>query len=105
MKPGERNQHRVDDALSALDAVHRTTPAPFFYTRVKARILAAQTRSTHFSDGVRVRMLAGIAGIVVLVLINVFTIVRLTQTGGNPIQGKDNFESFADEYNLSYSLY
>jgi hypothetical protein len=103
MNKDEHAQQKADRALGVLENMRRATPAPFFYTRVQSRI--GSMRMRHADHRRSIRVLAGFAAIVALVLLNVVTIVRLTGDSDSSSLGKDNLESFADEYSMSYNLY
>ncbi len=101
MKNDTHAQEQAERALSALEHIRRTAPAPFFFTRVKSRTLQ-KSGARHRGS---VRVFAGIVAIAALVVLNIVTVVRLTDTNDPSTLARDNLESFADEYSLSYTLY
>ncbi len=81
MRRSDQIEKKVAEALDSLEGMHRAEPAPWFYTRVNAR-LQKEAGSIWVSAG---RLLSrpgiAIAGVMIILTMNVVLLVRGTSTG------------------------
>ena len=97
-------KQEVDKTLALLDTAPRARPKPFFYTRLKARMQTENLGHGFLVRLVHDRVYLAVVGLVLLVIINVFSFVRLSARSSD-MQKEQTLASFAREYNLSHSQY
>ncbi len=106
MSRNDRVQQQVEQTLAELDSLRRVNADPFFYARLKARITSKGTGQSGRARAYSVRWILGLAGIVLLIALNVYSLVRVSMDRADAESVKqDHLLSFADEYNLRYTIY
>ncbi len=108
MKPQENN--KIEDILNSLDGTQRATTPAYFYTRLKARMLARQTGGekgieTKSSRPWILRPAYAFAALVLVILINAAVIFQgQDSTENSGIDTSETYQSIAAEYNLNDSI-
>ena len=98
-------QEQVEQTLAELDSLRRVNADPFFYTRLKARI-TSKAMQRGLAGAYSARWVLGLAGIVLLIALNVYSVIRVSMDRADAESVKqDHLLSFADEYDLRYTVY
>ena len=97
-------EKEVETALGSLDHVTPASPAPFFYTRLMARMVREEESFWgKISRTITRPAVAGLS-VAVIILINIFVILHHVPKSTS--YGPDQAEiAVADEYNRTTSLY
>ena len=89
-------QNKIEDTLSSLDKVEKAAPAPFFYTRLMARLSGSKQDSWQRFSTFISRPKAVIAGMMLIILIN---IIGAYANVNNPPAVEQPELTTTDEYN------
>ena len=91
---------RVNATLNSLDDVQRATPGPFFFTRVQARLTREDKNSWEQISSFIGRPQIAFAGICLVVILNLWTILR--QNNSNSTARIDQSEqSSTEDYSVA----
>ena len=102
MKRQNDIEHEVMKTLESLDEVEDIEVSPFFFTRVRAKIQEAEQRKVRSSRSLFVPAKLRLAGIIVLVAINLASFISLWQSSYTQTDDRQTYLStFADEYGLT----
>lgn len=103
MKNLESVQNEVRKTMGYLDKMPQLGSNPFLYTRIQARL--TDDRSVRSSrEGSRVSAVVRSALLVLLVVLNLFTIIRTTQsTTSNTIDRREALSDMIDDYSMTSS--
>lgn len=97
-------EKEIEAALHSLDDLAPAEPAPFFYTRLSARMLREQKSVWgRLSRTITRPAIAGVSVALILV-INVFAIFHHIPYSADPVPDQAEL-AVADEYNRTTSLY
>jgi hypothetical protein len=91
----------IEEVLNSIADIQRAEPAPFLYTRVKAR-MANQNESEAWYVLDRKRAVVVVAMLLVLFVANIFL---MNQAETTTTAGTNELESFATSFNLSGNGY
>ena len=72
-----QNNHtpdKIEEVLNLLDGIKRAEPAPFFYTRVRARLEASRSTIWDRVSTLISRPVIAFAGVLLVLIINLFAI-------------------------------
>jgi hypothetical protein len=106
MNRNEGVQEQVEKTLAELDSLRRINADHFFYTRLKARIMAKGGKRRGVAGAYSRRWVLGAAGIVLLIALNVYSVIRVSMERADAESLKqEHLQSFADEYDLRYTMY
>lgn len=106
MKDNSHIFKKVDEAMQSLDGIERAVPAPFFFTRLKARLEREQKSAWERVSGFVGRPAVAMAVICLVVIINAFVALVLHDNRGNKMATEQQQQLFPDEYNATVaSLY
>ena len=93
---------KVNETLESLEGIQRAEPAPFLYTRLKARMQREEKNIWEITGSFLARPAVSIASLVLILFINAFILIN-KDAGANPIS--DNTPTPAvipvEEYVLS----
>ena len=76
-------ENKIDNVLSSIDTIQRATPAPFFYTRLMARLSRTDQSSWENFSSFVARPVIAFATILLVISINIFAIYSNSQSMGN----------------------
>ena len=102
-----KRNNQIEDILGSLDGNQRASVPDFFYTRLKAKMLALQTGGEKEDEPVvhkswLLRPAYAMAALVVVLLINAAVILNGNSTkNNNTISDTDTLQSIAAEYSLN----
>jgi hypothetical protein len=83
MKKTYEIEQKVEKTLKALDGIEQAKPNPFYYTRLKAR-MEKELLQPKTVLGWTFQPVYAYASLVIVLLINVFTIVTLNNNSSQP---------------------
>ena len=98
MKQSEKN--RVEEILNAWDGAKRVEAPAFFYTRLKARMVAQQTGDETPQSWV-LRPVFVIASLVLVIIINAFIYFQNDNSTISSTSYDESIQTIAAEFNLS----
>lgn len=75
---------RINDALESLEGIQRAEPAPWFFTRVKARLEREKHNIWETTGSYMARPVIAIAGLVFILCINAFILFQKDTTEPTP---------------------
>jgi hypothetical protein len=94
MKNNYNKEEEIERTLQSLKGIRPAEPAPFFYTRLQARMEQKFVKKT----GWQWRPVYGYAALGLVLLLNFATIYTLTHT---PAENTPTADSFVNEYGLN----
>lgn len=102
MNPHNEIEQEVMKTLASLDEVEDIEVSPFFFTRIRAKTQEAERRKACSARSLFGPAKLRLAGVAVLVVINIVSFVSLWQTSYTQTDDRQTYLSaFADEYGLT----
>ena len=104
-----QHDKKIEDILNSFDGLKRAPAPDFFYTRLKARMLARHAGGEKGLQPARPRPLIlrpvfALAALVLVILINAAVIFQGQNAIENNATDADTYQSIAAEYNLNDSM-
>jgi hypothetical protein len=94
-------EKKVDNALSSIDGIQRATPAPFFFTRLQARLQEQLSIWEKISLTIN-RPAVAFATIAFVLVLNAFAFLK--QSESSPVQSMSNTELNEQDINSAYDF-
>ncbi len=94
-------EKKAGEMLNSLDGVQRAVPAPFFYTRLKARLDRKEKNAWESTGRFLVRPVVAIAALCLILLINGLIFFRQEQQDTPARLADQNEQTLASEYGLA----
>ncbi len=103
MNTYKENSDRADRLLSSLDGIQPAEPAPFFYTRLRAKMQQQVQEKPVAVFALRPALLA--ASLLLVFMLNILFLVKpVTRTNREPQKPPaTGIQAFAESYNLDNS--
>ncbi len=98
----ENIHNKVDNTLNSLDGVQRAAPAPFFFTRLQARLQEKENIWEKISLIVK-RPAVAFATIAFVLVLNAFAFLK-QQSQASPVQPMSNTELNEQDLNSAYDF-
>jgi hypothetical protein len=107
MKQKSDMENRLESALNSLDGIRRASPAPYFFTRLKAK-MTREERDWGGIVGIISRPLYALAIVGIVIFINSWIVFR--DTGDTLpstafINGTANTNELPEEYNVAVTTF
>ncbi len=87
----------TDEYLQALEGMQAAEPDHFFYTRLRARMEAAQKTGSSFL----LKPVLAIAALAVVLLLNTMAIIQQKETNKQPLHNTSPVEDFNKEFDIN----
>jgi hypothetical protein len=87
----------TDEYLQALEGMQEAGPAPFFYTRLRARMEKGNESAGSFS----LRPMLAIAALAIVLLLNTIAIIQQQETKHQPMNNTSSVEDFTKEFDFN----
>jgi type VI protein secretion system component VasK len=108
----KEKQNRIEQILKAWDGAKKAEPPAFFYTRLRARMLARQTGGEKENASVSqpeknwlLRPAFVIAGLALVLILNVFIFLQNNNNSTTTVLPEDeSIQTIAAEFNLSDNI-
>lgn len=94
---------KIEDALRSLDGIEKASPAPFFFTRLEARMEREKSIWEEISSFVT-KPLVAFAGLCLIIMINAIVILSSEQKNKSSVDQSNEFAT-VDEYNQVSSTF
>jgi hypothetical protein len=94
-------EKKAEEMLNSLGRIQRATPAPFFYTRLKARLDRKEKNAWEATGRFFVRPVVAIAALCLILLINGLIFFRQEQQDTTARLADQNEQTLASEYGLA----
>lgn len=91
---------KVQEALESLDGIQKAEPQPYFFTRLKARLERDQKNVWELAGSYMARPAVAIAGLMVILAINVFILIQKETTATNPGYASENNLQLQEDENI-----
>ena len=97
------NTHKkIEDILNSLDGHPKASMPAFFYTRLKARMTAAEeTGKTSNQRSWMLRPVFALTGLVTILIVNAFVLFQRSNITDNSSSEPDSVQAIAAEYSLN----
>lgn len=95
-------QRKVENVMESLSGIERQEPAPFFYTRVQARLMKQKKNFWESTARTITRPAFAFLSIALIVLVNSFVVLSITADQAKPERSE---VAIADEYRSTNSFY
>jgi uncharacterized membrane protein YdfJ with MMPL/SSD domain len=99
----EKMNRKIEEAMHSFDGIEKASPAPFFFTRLEARMQNQKSIWEQFSSFVA-KPLVAFACICLIIMINAAVIFSSSNSKNN-VDEQNNEIATADEYNLVSSTF
>jgi uncharacterized membrane protein YdfJ with MMPL/SSD domain len=99
----EKINKKIEEIMRSFDAIQKASPAPFFFTRLEARMQNQKSIWEQISSFVAKPMVA-FACICLIIMINA-AVIFSSSNSKNPVDEQSSEIATADEYNLVSSTF
>lgn len=100
--------NKSDKILNSLNGIKRMQAPDFFYTRLKAKMLAEETSPSVKQNNRILRPVYAIAFLALLIAFNFISLLKQSNEQSNTVNADENSQTIASAYhlddNLSYDL-
>lgn len=100
----QRIESEIEAAFKSVDHLVPASPAPFFYTRVSARLMKEETNVWGRASRLITRPAIAALSVVLIITVNVFAVIHHNKPATANLTAEQAELAMADEYN-SASLY
>lgn len=97
MKSSEELSQKVESVLNSFEAVEKAEPAPFFYTRVRARLEHSEKSIWENVVSFLTRPMVAVAAVLLVIIINLAVLYKTSSTVVNTTAGTEQLTD--DDYN------
>jgi hypothetical protein len=101
MQKKRNMEESLEDALNSLDGLRKASPAPFFFTRVQARIQREQNSQWSIISSFIARPVVAVAGISIVVLLNIAALFYQKEHSAAAMLTDQNDTATTDDYNTT----
>jgi hypothetical protein len=103
MDRGKFTQEEIEKIMQSTDAISRAEPAPFFYTRLQAKIDSGRSSSNGFWLLVT-KPAVSLISLSLLLILNIAAISYYSKSSQQPaVENSSAIQKFAEEYDLGTS--
>jgi hypothetical protein len=99
----EKINRKIEETMHSFDAIQKASPAPFFFTRLEARMQNKKSIWEQISSFVAKPVIA-VACICLIIMINA-AVIFSSSNSKNPVDEQGNEIATADEYNIVSSTF
>ena len=94
-------ENQVEETMNSLEGLQKASPAPFFFTRVQARIQREQNNQWSIISSFIARPAVAVAGISLIVLLNVAALFYQKEHSATAMLTDQNDTVNTDDYNTT----
>lgn len=92
---------QLEETMNSLDGLQKASPAPFFFTRVRARIQREQNSQWSIISSFIARPAVAFAGISLIVLLNIAALFYQKEHSATAMLTDQNDTANTDDYNTT----
>jgi len=101
MKNDDQLSKEIEATLNSLDGVSRAETAPYFYTRLEAKLETRRVGSPSLLYRLLTRPAVAVSILTIFLVLNIMAIKGLTNDNTSAATKTASLQSFATEYNLN----